>query len=157
VTIYVVLRPAEGNHRDTALSWAAPNNQRLLVHASFEEEIILQLGSPPAASVEVLQPPGWEGVWHVLQLQRAQQQGEIRVDGMRLTSGESFGGFGAVEQSADLFIGGDRFSNKFCATWPRSSCTGAHFQMRNAARCRTIFTRNGRCPVPHVTRSVGNG
>jgi hypothetical protein len=113
-TVFVVQRQLGSDARTTTLAWRGANEQRLYLHATYDDLLSFQVGNPSSGgSVAAQQPPGWEDSWHVLACQRDGTNGLIRVDGVTVTPPSVFTTVATVNQSADLIVGSDHFGNTF--------------------------------------------
>ena len=113
-TVFVVQRQLGSDTRTTTLAWRGANEQRLYLHATYDDLLSFQVGNPSSGgSVATQQPPGWDDAWHVVSCQRDGTNGLIRVDGVTVTPPSAFTSVATVDQSADLIVGSDHFGNTF--------------------------------------------
>lgn len=112
-TVFLVLKQDGADPYNTPLSWVAPGDTRFLVHATWADYLVLQVGVPSTAGISITQPTNWDDTWHLLQLGRADTNGEIRLDGRRLIRDGVFHSPGSTDQAADLLVGTDAYGNTF--------------------------------------------
>ena len=114
VSLFVVQRQLGSDTRTTTLAWRGGNEQRLYLHATYDDTLSFQVGNPSAGgNVSTLQPSGWDDVWHVISCHRNGTNGVIRVDGVAVTPPAVFTTEANVHQSAELIVGSDHFGNTF--------------------------------------------
>ena len=114
VSLFVVQRQLGSDIRTTTLAWRGGSEQRLYLHATYDDNLSFQVGNPSAGgNVTTLQPPGWDDAWHVISCHRNGTNGVIRVDGIAVTPPLVFTSEANVDQSADFIVGSDHFGNTF--------------------------------------------
>ncbi|MHB9035901.1 MAG: fibronectin type III domain-containing protein [Armatimonadota bacterium] len=113
VSIFVIMKQAGSDARNTILGWGAPAN-RLLLHATWEDWLCLQHGNAepggPNGSICTQQPATWDDAWHILEFHRSGNIGEIRVDGVALPVAP-FEDTPEIGESHPLYVGTDRWRN----------------------------------------------
>ena len=114
VSLFVVQRQLGSDTRTTTLAWRGGSEQRLYLHATYDDNLSFQVGNPSAGgNVTTLQPPGWDDAWHVISCHRNGTNGVIRVDGIAVTPPSVFTVEANANQSADFIVGSDHFGNTF--------------------------------------------
>lgn len=113
-TLFVVQRQLGSDNRTTTFSWVGGGNQRYMLHATYDDTLSFQVGSPDAqAYVNAAQPPGWDDAWHLVAVRRDGTNGVIRVDRVAVTQGTVFKADGNPAQAATLYLGNDQWGNTF--------------------------------------------
>lgn len=113
-TLFIVQKQLGSDPRTTTLAWRAGGEQRLYVHATYEDNIGFQVGNPNGGgNIGAVQPSNWDDNWHLLACRRDDTNGVIRVDGVALTPPAFFTANANPDQLGDLVIGSDHFGNTF--------------------------------------------
>jgi streptogramin lyase len=113
-TVFLVQKQLGSDQRTTTLAWRAGGEQRLYVHATYDDTVAFQVGHPSnGGGIGVTQPSNWDDTWHLLSCRRDDTNGVIRVDGVALTPPAYFTANANPDQLGDLVIGSDHFGNTF--------------------------------------------
>ncbi|MBI5386663.1 MAG: hypothetical protein HZA90_18485 [Verrucomicrobia bacterium] len=113
-TVFLVQKQLGSDPRTTTLAWRGIDEQRLYVHATYDNLISFQVGHPSlGGAVEVPQPANWDDTWHMLSCRRDTTNGQLRVDGLAISSNLLFATDAYLVQTGDLVVGSDHFGNTF--------------------------------------------
>jgi len=112
-TVFIVQKQLGSDPRTTTVAWRADGEQRLYVHATYDDGVGFQVGHPSQGGMGVVQPSNWDDNWHLLVCRRDDTNGVIRVDGVVITPPTYFTGNANPDQFGNLIIGSDHFGNTF--------------------------------------------
>lgn len=114
VTLFIVQKQLGTDARTTTLAWRANGEQRLYMHATYDDTLSFQVGNPTGGgSVNTSQPANWDDAWHLLSCRRDTTNGQIRVDGITVTAPMYFTANANPNQTGELIVGSDHFGNTF--------------------------------------------
>ncbi len=115
-TAFFLLKQSGDSARNTALGWGNPgNNQRFLLHATYDDLLLFQHGSIGSAggSMGGIQPTGWDDAFHEVEILRSGSYGEMSVDGSLFCSDTEFSSTLDQDLIETLYVANDRWANGF--------------------------------------------